>query len=315
MPKINQFISSAPANTLLMGEHSVVYGQPALVVALPPRIKIHWQARDDQIIEIQSSLAHYRNPLSQLDDHPQLRFVLAALRLFQPQLTTGWTLKIDSEFPSDWGLGSSAAVLAACLVALEKITHQDSNLPNLSLWQRFRLGHQIIQQVQGRGSGADLAASLAGGGVLFDPSQQLIEPLGITHPLCLVYSGYKTPTPEVLAWVAEQWQHRPDQLNSLYQAMGDTTRQAYQALKQNNWTQFYSQVDHYQGLMQQLGVSDPTLEQIHQQLKRSLPAAKISGSGLGDCVLGFGHINHQINHPLLNTEISHSGAYCQAVQA
>lgn len=304
-----QWISSAPANTLLMGEHSVVYGHPALVTALPPRIQIQWRVREDDQIEIHSSLGQYLAPLTALTDHPKLRFVLEAIRYFQPKLTQGCTIKIDSEFPADWGLGSSAAVLAASILGLEKITQQ-----SLTTWQRFELGHHIIQTVQGRGSGADLAASLRGGCVFFDPKQQRIEPIDIQHPLCLAYAGYKTPTAEVLAWVAKHWHSQPQQLNQLYQAMGQTTLAGFQALKAHDWNRFYQQVAQYQKLMEQLGVSDAKLAQICQTLNQTLPAAKISGSGLGDCVLGFGHVIDTRHQPILNTQISNLGAHCHPLE-
>jgi mevalonate kinase len=304
-----QWISSAPANTMLIGEHSVVYGYPALVAALPPRIQIHWRIRQDMMIEIHSELGHYLAPLDTLTDHPTLRYVLAAIGSFQPQLKQGLTLNISSEFPADWGLGSSAAVLAACLIGLETITQQPC-----TMWQRFKQGRKIIQTIQGRGSGADLAASLLGDCVFFAPDEQRLERLNIQHPLCLVYAGYKTPTSEVLAWVAQNWQDRPEKLNQLYQTMGQTTLAAYQALKVNNWSEFYHCVDQYQQHMQQLGVSDTQLERIYHHLQPTLPAAKISGSGLGDCVLGFGHLIEPQPYPFLNTQLSNLGAVCQPLE-
>ncbi|HEY9016824.1 GHMP kinase [Thiomicrospira sp.] len=303
-----QYISSAPANVMLMGEHSVVYGQPALVASLAPRIQIEWSPRDDQQLEFISELAHFTTSLDQIEDHPKLRFVLAALKAVAPKLAQGWTLRIHSEFPDDWGLGSSAAVLAASLVGLERICQLE-----LNDWARFELGHRCILDVQGRGSGADLAASLTGGLVFFDPTKQCIQPIPVSLDLCLVYSGYKTPTSQVLAQVAENWADRPEALQALYQEMGDTTRSAYQSLIKPNAAQdsaFYQQVEHYQQLMTQLGVSDPTLDDILVQLSTRLPAAKISGSGLGDCVIGFGHINALPPYKIMNTRIHSRPAEC-----
>ena len=303
---MKSLVTSAPANTMLMGEHSVVYGQAALLAALPPRIRIFWQARTDNQIRIESSLAVYQSPINDLQDHPNLRFVLAPLQQLSDQLNSGWTLKIESDFPSDWGLGSSAAVLAATLVGLETLLEL-----KWDHWARFSFGHSCILSVQGRGSGADLAASLHGGLVYFDPQHQQITRLDQPMDLCLAYSGYKTPTPQVLAWVAQHWQSKPEQLQRLYQQMGKLTQQAYEALQQSNWPHFYEQVKAYQQAMQQLGVCDPCLSQIVRQLEAQLPAAKISGSGLGDCVLGFGHIDSLGEYPILNTQISARGADCQ----
>ncbi|UQB42821.1 GHMP kinase [Thiomicrospira microaerophila] len=306
---LTSFKSSAPANTMLMGEHSVVYGQPALVAALTPRIEIEWLPRSDQQIEIQSALAHYLSPINPLNPHPNLRFIIETIRLFSTQLQHGWTLKVHSEFPADWGLGSSAAVLAATLIGLENITNQ-----TLTPWQRFKLGHSIILKIQGRGSGADLAASLMGGCVYFDPINQTLKSLPVEQTLSLVYSGYKTPTAEVLNWVAEQWKDRPNGLQQLYQDMGAITRKSYQALSEQNWPQFYQQVAQYQQYMVELGVSDPRLDQLCEAVNQQLPAAKISGSGLGDCIIGFGQLDNFEQAPLLKTKISPIGALCTQME-
>jgi len=66
--------------------------------------------------------------------------------------------------------------------------------------------------------------------------------------------------------------------------------------------------------MQQLGVSDTQLERIYHHLQPTLPAAKISGSGLGDCVLGFGHLIEPQPYPFLNTQLSNLGAVCQPLE-
>jgi mevalonate kinase len=270
---------------MLMGEHSVVHGYPALVATLPMQIRIHWQARADRRLVIHSALAEYDQPLEALTPHPALRFVLAPLQHYANRLQHGWTLRIESDFPADWGLGSSAAVLAACISGLEHLLQQ-----NWSIWQKFELGHQCILSIQGRGSGADLAACLVGGVVYFHPQQQRIERLTAPLELSLVYAGYKTPTAQVLAWVAQHWQTRPQALAKLYQKMGEITERAHQALCEHRHTELHQAFSDYQACLTQLGVTDATLERLLNEMRPLLPAAKISGSGLGDCLVGLGHL-------------------------
>jgi len=302
------WISSAPANLMLLGEHSVVYGYPALACAVDQRIEIQWSKTDQQTICIKSELANFQFTLAELQafknhpelDHPKLRFVMHALNAFGKQLSHGLQIEIISEFSSTIGLGSSAAVLAATLHGLNQITGQ--NLSNLEL---FNLGHEIILTIQGRGSGTDLAASLSGGVILFEPAlhdqkvsrpaniQKLPETISQNMPLSLIYCGYKTPTAEVLNQVAEQWQAKPEQLKRLYTLMGETTKQAYQKLMLNQTEHFYALSEIYQDLMDALGVNDATLQSIIDQIRQcdGIHASKISGSGLGDCVLGFGQLS------------------------
>ncbi|MDG6778551.1 mevalonate kinase [Thiomicrorhabdus sp. zzn3] len=326
----DNWISRAPANLMLLGEHSVVYGQPALACSVDRFIEMEWQRTDDSIICIDSALGQYSFTLTELKnessklDHPKLRFVLHALKTFAGDLEHGLQIEIRSEFSDTIGLGSSAAVLAATLVGLNQITQLNHDLAAL-----FALGHQIILQIQGRGSGTDLAASLNGGVLFFEP-QNSNRPAQFhsieQHPLeriTLIYSGYKTSTAEVLQHVAEHWQSQPDLLEQLYALMGNTTRQAMQALTEGQFKEFFALCNVYQGLMDALGVSDATLSQLVYQLRarNNIQAAKISGSGLGDCVIGFGSLDtHNApssqSNPLLNdylqldVGVTPVGAHC-----
>ncbi|WP_319381783.1 GHMP kinase [Thiomicrorhabdus sp.] len=285
------FSSKAPANSMLLGEHSVVYGHPALACALNQWISIRWQTRNDQEIHIESALGNHQTTWDQLTLHPELRFVIHALKAFQAYRPPGVNMKIHSEFSSTIGLGSSAAVLAAILTGLNHLCA--TGLKREALWQ---IGKQVIVEIQGRGSATDLAASLFGGVVYFHPPTETdkptIESIPVSMPLLLVYSGYKTPTAEVLAKVALDWRDRPQALQALYNAMGSTTLQSYQALKNKHWRQFYQSFETYQQLMAQLGVSDSVMNELVEQLRQcpQIRASKISGSGLGDCVLALGDL-------------------------
>ncbi len=87
--------------------------------------------------------------------------------------------------------------------------------------------------------------------------------------------------------------------------------------------EFYQQCKNYQKLMTQLGVNDDTLESIINDLNGCLDihAAKISGSGLGDCVLGIGKTkncssssqNKLENYQQIGIQISQNGAQSRLI--
>ncbi|WP_024850503.1 mevalonate kinase family protein [Hydrogenovibrio kuenenii] len=280
--------SSAPANLMLMGEHSVVHGYPAIAMALSQRLTIFWQSRNDREITIDSSLGNLQTNLDQLTNIPQdspFKWILYPIRNLSNELDRGFDIRVESEFESTLGLGSSAAVLAATLGGLQFYLNKTCNLVDT-----FRQGLKVIHQIQGQGSGTDLAASLAGGVILFEPKKQNITPIEAFLPAILVYSGYKTPTAKVLRKVHQNWLSQPEILKSLYKLMGKTTQKAFNALAKNDSAGFYQMVNTYQGLMDALGVNDKTLSQIVYALRNQpgIRASKISGSGLGDCALGLG---------------------------
>lgn len=285
-----KWCSSAPANLILMGEHSVVYGHTAIACALSQKLRIHWQTRQDTKIIIKSELSHFQTSLADLahcDFPPKLNWVIRCLQSDPSNLKTGLNIQIESDFAETLGLGSSAAVLAAMIGGLDHLSNR-----HRTVQQQFKAGLKIIHQIQGQGSGTDLAASLSGGIIHFDPNRTQIEKNETQLALSLVYSGYKTPTATVLQQVANQWADMPQQLHSLYQLMGSTTELAYQALCQQNWPGFAQQMNRYQGLMDTLGVNDATLSHLVYALRKdpNIAASKISGSGLGDCVIGLGEM-------------------------
>lgn len=288
MHKRSAFKVSAPGSTMLMGEHAVLFGQPALVCALDVRIEIQVTLRDDRVVSIQSALGDYQASLDDLIDDPALSFVIAAIKAYQDRLDTGFELIIDSAFSSTIGLGSSAAITAAMVTLLNRLSNTDADLN-----RDFRQGLEIIHEVQkGRGSGADLAASLAGGVVCFTQQPLQIKPVAFPENivLALYYAGYKMKTPDVLALVEQQWRSRSVLQQSLYQLMGDTSRAAIVALEQQDLKEFGRLMNVYQGLLDALGVCDATLAEMIYTLRQEqqVLGAKISGSGLGDCVLTLG---------------------------
>lgn len=297
------FRSSAPGSIMVTGEHAVVYGHPAMVCAIEQRIDVDVTPRNDRKLHIVSGVSP---PLSfYLDELPDakgpLRFVIAALEMYKDQMEGGAEFDIRSAIDPTLGLGSSAAVTIAMLGALQYLSN--GRVGEEDLPQIHHNALHIIRTLQGRGSGADLAASLYGGLVEYRlPAKMVsavphgehaeITPLPLPPPLYLSYCGYKTPTAEVLATIATRMAGREAAYDLLYQEMGAVSRQAIEAARVDDWQTAAAALNDYQRLMAELGVTDRVLDQLVAQ-GRSVPgvlAAKISGSGLGDCVLAVGEM-------------------------
>jgi mevalonate kinase len=276
---------SAPGSIMVMGEHAVLFGHRALACAVDRFMHLHLVRREDRQVRVRSALGTVSGTLDQLPRDENLSFVLATIRLFADRLPGGFELDIRSEFSHTVGLGSSAAVTAALVAALLACC-DESTAPEYV----FDRALAVIHQVQGRGSGTDLAASVHGGLIGYTVAPRRIDRLPGLPPISLYYAGYKTRTPEVLARVAQASLGLEPLHSKLYALMHSTTEAAEAAIDGQDWPQLGTLMNMYQGLMDALGVSDLTLAQMVYRL-RANPAvlgSKISGSGLGDCVLALG---------------------------
>ncbi|MCV6590641.1 MAG: mevalonate kinase [Marinobacterium sp.] len=280
---------SVPGSIMLMGEHAVLFGHRALACAVDKYIHLWLETRSDGLVVIDSALAHYCAPLNDLADEPALSFVLAAIVQQQSALLSqqpgGFSVRIESEFSHTVGLGSSAAVTVATVAALRYLLQSG---PDRALLLNEALS--VVHQVQGRGSGTDLAASIYGGLIGYTVEPRQVKRLPGLPPIALYYAGYKTRTPDVLRKVEDSSRSQTALYAELYHLMHQTTAAAETAIEDQDWLELGKLMNIYQGLMDALGVCDATIADMIYRLRRApdVVGSKISGSGLGDCVIALG---------------------------
>lgn len=152
------------------------------------------------------------------------------------------------------------------------------------------MAKQVMLAVQGVGSGADLAASVYGGVLHY-----VREPMAVTslptpkiQYLLAVYSGVKLKTKDVLKIVAKEAERFPELYDYIYRAITDCVERAVVAICKSDWELVGKLMSMQHGLMVALGVSNALLDELVWQLRDvGALGAKISGSGLGDCVIGL----------------------------
>jgi mevalonate kinase len=298
--------TSAPGNLMLLGEHAVLHGHRALVCAVNRRMHATLTPRSDDQIHIRSALGHHTTTVNQLAPHATFRFVMTCISRQKDKLKTGFDLMIDSEFSHTVGLGSSAAVTVAMNAALTAWLDNTKDLRTL-----FLNSLAVIREVQGLGSGADVAASVYGGIVSYRAEPLEIEPLQTAHPLTVIYSGSKMPTVEVVRLVAARRKEHPELYDGIFRLMDLSTEQAIQAIHRDDWKTLGQLLNLNQGLMSAIGVSNAKLDEINWALRAEpgMLGSKISGSGLGDCVIGLG-ASQRTDWPydVLPVEITATGA-------
>jgi mevalonate kinase len=285
--------ASAPGSLMLFGEHAVLYGQSAIVAALDQRIHVTLNPRNDDKIKIFSANhGTFTSSLSKLIVKPAFKYVLTAIKAKLRKIPSGFDLHITADFASNLGLGSSAAVTVATLAVLDQWLYQRK----LDHRRLLLAAREVITAVQGCGSGADVAASVYGGVILYDMHPVRVKPLAASLPLVIIYSGSKTPTPIVIAKVKKAQLKQPKLFSLLFKAIGQCTTEAAQALKKRDFKMLGNLMNEHHALQDALGVSTPVLANLCFALREQsgVYGAKISGSGLGDCVIGLGQLPREI---------------------
>jgi mevalonate kinase len=171
---------------------------------------------------------------------------------------------------------------------------------------------ETVRAVQGRGSGADLAASVFGGIVGFDTTPEF-QQIKISIPLTAVYCGYKTPTAEVILQVEQLRVEDLKKYDHIYSEIDASVADAVASLGNHNLPAFGEILNRNQKLMDELGVNTPELQEIVTALQAApeIVGAKISGSGLGDCAVGIGFADlSKLDYPVYHLEITSAGCEC-----
>ena len=290
---LKSYSASAPGSLMLFGEHAVLAGKPAIVCAIDKRLSVKLIPNTSTKLRIiDSKLGILEQELSAIQIQAPFTFVLSAISMLQDKIPSGFSLEINSNFSSTIGFGSSAAVTAATVAVLMNWLNGEPMPPK----KLFVLAKQAIINVQGVGSGADLVASIYGGVLSYQLAPCKIIPLSIIPDLTAVYCGYKKPTKEVIAIVAKAKEQQPEVYAGIFNAMHTCVKRAIKAIKTGDWQALGLLFKQHHSLQNALGTSDNILESLIAQLQTQpeILGAKISGSGLGDCVIGLGTLNRQV---------------------
>ncbi len=284
--------ASAPGSLMLLGEHAVLHHKKAMVLAIHRRIEVHLKPREDDTVIIRSALGELNASISTLAIQKPFDFVMASIKRFESRLDKGFELNIASEFSDQVGLGSSAAVSVAVLAVFYQwlgfgLLDASQSLEDFL----FHEALQVVRSVQGFGSGADVAASVFGGVLLYQASSQyLLKRFSKALPITVVYSGAKTSTAIVVQQVNALHTRYPKMVDALYETIAEIVNEGALALEEQRLEDLGQLMNRQDACMVALGVSNASLENITRYLRQQpgIYGAKISGSGLGDCVIALG---------------------------
>jgi mevalonate kinase len=293
---MNKITVSAPGKLMLFGEHAVVYDHPCLVTAVNQRIRLNAELLDTPDFELEATdvdVTGYKKPISELGqgDIPKgAKFVeIAVKNIYEKfELNSGLRITTTSEFSSQFGFGSSSASTVCVVKALSELF--ELNLDNKVI---FDLAFKAVLDIQGKGSGFDVAAAVYGGTLYFFTGGKKIEPLNIQNlPLIVGYSGVKADTVTLINAVKEKFADNQDRLNEIYNEIEGIVEKAKPEILAENWQTVGELMSDNQKLLSELGVSIEKLDSmINGAVSGGAYGGKLSGAGGGDCMIAFGPEN------------------------
>lgn len=280
VPALNVAEASAPGKVILCGEHSVVYGYPAIAVpvsALRAYARVVPAGRGKGFQVCAEDLGCTIG-LAQAAAHDPIAAVpRAILRRYQLPEPDG-TLTVHSELPMAAGLGSGAAVAVAMARALLLALGLPAPADEVSAiaFEAEKLHH-------GTPSGIDNTVIAWEQPIVFvrgEAPQRLH--VGAELHLLIANSGIASSTREMVAGVRARYEAEPERYARLLAALGEIAGQARDALTTGDVALVGDLFNRNQRLLEALGVSHPRLEALIAAARQAGAwGAKLTGAGGG----------------------------------
>lgn len=265
-----QVIVSAPGKIHLMGEHSVVYGKPALLSAINRRTYVSIEQRESMDIETTEDKS----------------FIRAAIDIFQKTYAIDhlvpFRIKITSQLPVGYHLGSSAAVAVATIGALHVFFNKGWNVTKIN-----ELAYEV-EKTRYPASGADNTVATIGGFLWYRKEFEFLKsmwqlPFRISsklNPFVLVSSGTSIDsTVDMVALVKEKHIKQKEITERLFNDQEETTKSITVALKDGDEEALLDCIRHGERNLEALGVVGKKAHRIIRIVETHGGAAKILGGG------------------------------------
>jgi mevalonate kinase len=265
---------------ILLGEHAVVYGYPALAAALDRGVTIA-PVPTPAGGPLRLDLRAWDVRITAGDDHPVARSLAAiadALDAGRPTLS----LIGDAQIPPGAGLGSSAALAVAVARAL--LTYSKQPIDTATLTRAAGASEALVH---GQPSGVDVALAIAGGTGVFRRSTGLARLTGVPPLRVLVgSSGAPRSTAAMIERVALATGGKVD--DARLRELGALTDAATQALLAGDLTALGAAMNRAQIVLADLGVSTEQLDDLCDQARAAgAYGAKLTGAGGGGAVIAI----------------------------
>jgi len=308
---MKRIVVSAPGKLHLLGEHAVVWGKPAIIVAANKRCFIEITPRKDQkikiisknykkeivtsfkdiVIKFQKAQTEWevynknnditllksitKNPL----DYP-LIIIGEFLSYYQFENIDGFSLTIDSEIPVGSGMGSSAALSVSMVGALSLSINKKFDKKEIN-----KIAFLCEQKKHGLPSGGDNTTSCFGGLIWFKKGKGIkLLDVALSKKIIKYFYVVNTGIPsettgEMVSLVKTLYQKQPKFVEKILNDQEKLVKNLLAALEKGKHNEIIRIIRSGEHNLESLGVVSSYVQKIIRAIESSGGAAKINGGG------------------------------------
>lgn len=259
-------VGKAHSKIIWMGEHSVVYGYPAIAIPL-------------QGIEVECRI-YPADEKIHFDYYDTLSTAVYAALEYLNHTDVAISYDIRSEIPQKRGMGSSAAVSIAAIRAVFDYFEQSIDMDTLEI-----LVNKAEIIAHSNPSGLDAKTCLSDKAITFIRNIGFSTlDLDLDAYLVIADTGIYGNTREAVEKVAQAEEKNLPHLA----ALGDLTEMVQKAIQDKSISEIGPLMTKAHSHLQAIGVSIEKADQLVQiSLENGALGAKMSGGGLGGCIIAL----------------------------
>ncbi|MEM7819585.1 MAG: mevalonate kinase [Candidatus Aenigmatarchaeota archaeon] len=317
---------SSPGKVHLIGEHAVVYGEPAIIAAIGKRTIV--KAKKSNIVSYtdkrfnstiswalgevkkttEETINLWHSCFEKKDFSELFKFIknngfmnykktIVGIVLNKLNIMGGVSLTIDSNIPIGAGLGSSSSLAVALVKAIAELYGKKISLDKIN-----EIAYELEKIIHGTPSGGDNSACCFGSLIWFRKAQPKNEIVSLKKEIpyklenfVLVY----TKPPEKTTGELVQLVRNLDEKyrNKRVKKIGKLVYEMRDVLKKKNFERMKEIINENQKILAELGVSCKEIDKISKAVKKIGGAAKLCGAGGGGVVLCY----HEDKKKLIET--------------
>ncbi len=304
---------SAPGKVHLIGEHAVVYGEPAILASVGLRTTVRFSPSEDGTIRYRDLFGSdfscsvedvigtareardlwescfrggdFSRLFSRMKEGKYGNFKKAVIGtvMIESGMDGGLSAEMSSDIPPGAGLGSSASMACCFAAGVPAVLGK-----RLQRGEVNRIALEMEKLVHGSPSGGDNAACCYGGLIWFEKGKPFPLEKEAPFPLenfVFVYSRKPEKTTGELVQGVRMLP--PEVRNPSVGRIGSATREMRSALGSGNFSRIRDLMNSAQQELKRLGVSVHEIDRIHEKVRSIGGAAKGCGSLGGGIVLCY----------------------------